>query len=98
MSFERARVKATFMRRQSLISSPSYRRPVPRQYVGTYETLIEVTHLSIVARAHHRNNDTLLVSSLTTVRRHDLKIGIPLLFVQKVGEQLDLLSVRGDDC
>lgn len=98
MSFERARVKATFMRRQSLISSPSYREPVSRQYVGTYEALIEVTHLSIVARAHHRDNDTLLVSSLTTVRRHNLKIGIPLLFVQKVREQFDLLSVRSDDC
>lgn len=52
------------------------------------------THLAFVVRAHHGDEDALLVTALTPVRRQDFNF-FPCL--QEVREQLDLLAVEGQN-
>jgi hypothetical protein len=65
-SFDRARVKETFILLQSLTRSPIC---IPHQGLPSR---IKETHLAVHIRSDHRNNDAILIPSLTPVSGQDL--------------------------
>lgn len=67
INFFFARVKETLILRQSRSNSPIYRRASVLPIV-----LLQVTHATRVVGSHHRNDNAVLVPSLTLVGRQDL--------------------------
>jgi hypothetical protein len=89
MSFFLARVNATLILRQSRRSSPICRHVCQNRCM--YRSC--ATHAAEVIRPDHRNDDAILVSSLTLVRGHDFDcLGV----LQHGGQDLDLLTIRRD--
>ena len=93
MSFFLARVKETFMRRQSLTRSPIC---IGRSCSegGSYCKGKGATYQPIVIRPHERDDDAVFVAPLTPVGSEHLDA---FSLLQEVSEEFELLSVQGDD-
>ena len=93
ISFDRARVKETFILRQSLISSPVC-RGIPVNSARDRLKKRHKTYLAFAVRPDHGDDDTVLVAPLAPVRGQDFQL-LPVL--QEIRQELELLPIQRDD-
>jgi hypothetical protein len=80
-NFFLARVSETLIRRQSRRSSPTWNDAMNQDKGFSLSTTGEVTHITDIIAPDHRDDDTILVSTLTLISRQDLDKRI--LFVDR---------------
>lgn len=99
MSFERARVRATLILRQSRRSSPIWTNKGLGQRGSRAKGKVEdcSTHRSSLVASNHADDDHVLVSSLTLVGRKDLDGLEVVVAFEDVLKEFDLLAVESDD-